>query len=344
MKRVAGIAAVVVAFVIVAGIAARSLDIDVTVDATANGWDVLTAIGTLGATIIALWLAMSSWLHGRTSGARLVSAWVTEDYEPTTAGGDHYRRSVVLHVANESDKPVFNAHVVVIVGACAIPLGPLSAPSPIAVLPPRRELTFDLSVAMLAHDDTWSPRASVTFGDRTGRRWVRDEVGSLKRTSGRARWVRPRDSAHERQIGSKTPNNPMMVAVAFLAGLRDGDVADPEKFHNALAPEASGWRDADWESLRKQTIDFQPTSMVDYPAPYIARVKLSGNVSLQGKTIKSDDGVRLSGPTMFLTLTYAPDQGWRVFGIGDTVPPDQILFPEGTFSDGDGGTLTGPGV
>jgi hypothetical protein len=71
--------------------------------------------------------------------------------------------------------------------------------------------------------------------------------------------------------------------------------------------------------------------MVNYPAPYVARVKLSGDTSLQGKTVMSDDQVRLTGPVMFLTLVFSPDRGWRVFGIGNTVPPDRILFPEGTF-------------
>jgi hypothetical protein len=337
VKRVAGIAAVVVAFVIVAavaGIAARSLDIDVTVDARANGWDVLTAIGTLGATAIALWLAVAAWLRGRSSGARLVSAWVTDSYQPTTNGGDHYRRDVVLHVANESDEPVFDAHVIVIVGAVAVPLGSLSAPSPIAVLPPRRELTFDLSTAMRAYEDTWNPRATVSFGDRTGRRWIRDEDGTLRRASWRARWVTPKDASHERQMGTLTLENPMFVALAFLNGLREGDTADPENFNLALAPEANGWAEVDWEKLRQETMDFQPTSMVDYPAPYVARVKLSGDTTLQGKTVMSDDRVRLTGPIMFLTLVFSPDRGWRVFGVGNTVPPDRILFPEGTFGGG----------
>lgn len=332
-KPVLRVGAAVVAFVSVAaitGVATRSLQLEVTVDANSTGWDVLTAIGTLGATGVALWLAVAEWLRGRTTGARLVSAWVTDDYEPAGTA-DHYRRRATLHIANESDEPVFNAHVVVIAGAAATRLGPLSAPSPIAVLPPRRELTFDLSVPLLAHDDSWNPRAAVTFGDRAGRRWIRDEDGTLRRVSGRARWADTTYPEHELQLGNETLNNPMMVAMWFLAGLREGEVADPEGFELALAPEASGWVDVDWETLRATTADFQPTSMVDYLTPYIARVKLSGDVTLQGKTVTSDDWVRLPGPVMHLTLTYAPDRGWRVFGIGDPVPPDKILFPKGTF-------------
>ena len=335
--RAARVAAAVVALGVVAAaawVAVRSLHPTVTVDAPSSVWDALTAVGTVGATVIALGLAVVGWWRGRTSGARLVSAWVTDDYEPVVQD-DHYRRRVILHVANESDEPAFDAHVSVIVGASAVPLGPLSAPSPIAVLPPRRELTFDLSVPLLAHDNSWNPRAIVSFGDRAGRRWIRDENGALRRTSRRSGWSTKAAANRDLQLGNATLDNPMRVAMGFLAGLREGDGVDLENFGAMLAPEASGWVDVDWVELRAKTMDFQPTSMVDFPAPYIARVKLSGAGTLQGKTVVSDDSVTLPGPMMFLTLTYAPDRGWRVFGIGDTVAPARILFPKGTFGSED---------
>jgi len=36
----------------------------------------------------------------------------------------------------------------------------------------------------------------------------------------------------------------------------------------------------------------------------------------------------------FMTLTYVNDRGWRVFGVGDSYRPDEILFPPGTFDEG----------
>lgn len=314
----------------VAAIAARPPSVTVVVDATSSVWDIITALGTLGATFVALWLAVSAWTHGRSASARLVSVWVTDDYQPLVHA-DHYLRQVTLHVANESDEPAFDVHVSVTVGATAVPLGPLSAPSPIVVLPPRRELCFDLSTPLLAHDDTWNPRAAVTFRDRSGRRWTRDPDGMLTRASTRARWVEAPEKSLEPQIGSMTPNNPMAVALGFLSVLRSSDSPDPGDLEFFLAPEAPGWADVDWAELRASTEEFQPTSMVDYPAPYIARVKLSGDVRLQGKALLADGQVELHGPRMFLTLTYAPDRGWRVFGLGSSVRPDQILFPSGTF-------------
>ena len=33
-----------------------------------------------------------------------------------------------------------------------------------------------------------------------------------------------------------------------------------------------------------------------------------------------------------VTLTFSQEQGWRVFGIGGRVLPEDILFPEGTLT------------
>ncbi|WP_146192328.1 hypothetical protein [Cellulomonas sp. WB94] len=332
LRRFAKPAATLVALALLAvlgGIGATSLRLTATLDPASTVWDTLTAIGTLGATVIALWLALSSWRRGRDSGTRLVSAWVTETYEPVV-GASHYRRLATLHVANESDEPAFDAHVSVIVGVHAVPLGPLSAPAPIAVLPPRRELTFDLSTPLRAHDDTWNPRASVSFRDRFDRWWVRDENGLLRR-GGAGRWIETNDSQQMLQLGSESLENPLRVTMWFLAGLRAADRADLSNFDGFLAPEAPGWSDVNWEDLRRDTFDFQPTSMVAYPAPYIARVKLSGDVHLQGKTVSVDGLFATGGPWMFVTLTYRPERGWRVFGIGSTVQPDRILLADGTF-------------
>ena len=41
-------------------------------------WTVLAAIGTIGAALVALVLALRGWLDGRAAAARVVSAWVTD--------------------------------------------------------------------------------------------------------------------------------------------------------------------------------------------------------------------------------------------------------------------------
>jgi hypothetical protein len=294
-------------------------------DATGSVWVVLTALGTVGASVIALVLAAKAFEQERTVVAGLVSAWVEDRYEPRS-DVPAYRRIAIVHIANESNEPVFDAHLSVIVGQNPVRLGPLSAPSSIAVVPQRRTLSFDISVPLRAHENTWNPRAELTFSDARGRRWFRDLDGSLMDTTGaKAKWVE--EDIDVRQLGGQSLDNPMTIALAFLAGL-SADVFSYEALEVTLAPEAK-WKETDWEALREAYGHFTPTSLVDYPAPYISRVKLVGDTNLQGKTL-AGERMQLVG-ARFLTLTYVPARGWRVWGIGDSVTPDMILFPLGTF-------------
>jgi len=289
-------------------------------------WTVLTAVGTVGATLVALVLALRSWAQEKDATARFVSAWVTDDYRPRENGAS-YKRVVRLHIANESNEPVFNGMVNVHVGRDATPLGPLAAPAPISVIPPRRELVFDISVPLLAHADSWSPRASLTFADPKGRRWLRELNGELRDVSrDNLRWSKESRPGDERQMGDQESLfNPMLVALMFLGGLRDEETKIEDLFV-FLAPEASGWADVDWDQLRAELADFQPTSMVDYPAPRIARVKLSGDKSLEGKTVEGSGRPLALDIYKFMTLTLDPYFGWRIFGMGASVPPDTIYF------------------
>lgn len=329
MKRLWPIATLAASGALLAAAAWLCARSGLVVDVDSSGWEALTAVGTVGATLVALALALDAWRQRKDAVARLVSAWVTEEYTPRL-DESAYQRIVTLHVANEGDQPVFDAQVSVLIGAQGIRLGPLAAPSPIAVVPPRRALTFDLSVALLAHDDTYYPRAEVSFLDPRRRRWVRDGNGVLRRVSKSPRWEKLTGSEHEQQLGNQTPNNPMIVARAFLAGLRDGDAPDVKAFDALLAPEAPGWRSVDWTEVRNLVDGYQPTSMIDYPATHIARVKLSGDASLEGKVVSGYGEMQLRD-WQFLTLTYVPKRGWRIFGVGGSVPPEAILFPDGTF-------------
>lgn len=289
-------------------------------------WTVLTALGTIGATLVALALAVRGWLGDRNSTARLVSAWVTDDYQPRESGSS-YKRVVQLHIANESNEPVFDAMASVHIGRHQTPLGPLAAPAPITVIPPRRELVFDISVPLLAHDNSWQPRATLEFSDPHGRRWLRSLTGDLQALqSGAMRWSRSSREGDERQLGRQdTLFNPMLVAILFLKLLRDENTK-AESFSVLLAPEASGWQGTDLVKLREDLADYQPTSMVDYPASRIARVKLSGDTSLEGKTVEGHGAPLELHKLMFMTLVLDPRAGWCVFGVGDHVPPDAINF------------------
>lgn len=291
-----------------------------------NVWEVLTAIGTVGATLVAVVLALRAWLQERDSAARVVSAWITDEYQPRDDGSS-YRRSVQLYVANESNQPVFNARVNVHVGRFQTPLGPLSAPAPISVVPPRRELVFDISIPLLGHPDSWNPKATLTFTDPKGNHWLRGLDGELRNVSRqRQRWSKRERPADDRQLGDmESVFNPMLVAFAFLACLRDSDIS-PEDLANLVASEAPGWANVDWAQLRRELEDHQPTSMVDYPAPRIARVKLSADPRLAGKSVEGVGRPLELAVAKFMTLTLDPLRGWRVFGMGPSVRPDAIYF------------------
>lgn len=289
-------------------------------------WAALTAIGTVGATLAALVLAFRSWVRGKDATARLVSAWVSDEYIPL-ADGSAYRRKVQLHVANESNEPVFDAMTNVCVGPDGMSLGPLAAPSPISVVPPRRELIFDISIPLLAHADSWYPKAELTFEDSQGRRWLRGLNGEIDDvTRKRQRWSKRPVSNDERQIGRQDSQfNPMLIALTFLAGLRDADTL-PDALAILLAPEAPGWGNIDWEQLRKLLDNYQPTSMVEYPAPRIARIRLSGDSSLEGRRVEGVGKPLELNDYMVMTLTLDPLWGWKVFGVGRSVGPDEIFF------------------
>lgn len=294
-------------------------------------WAILTSVGTVGATVVAVWLALLGLRKDRDAVARVVAAWITDDYEPRDDGSS-YKRVVRVHIANQSNEPVFDARLNVVFGRDQTPLGPLSAPTPISVIPPRREFIYDISIPLLAHANSWNPRATLYFTDPKDRRWLRNADGKLIDVSRQnAGWSAPKAVPDERQLGDmSTLMNPMMVALAFLTGVREPEI-DMEELQVVLAPEAPGWANVDWSELGSSLARYQPTSMVDYPAPRIARVKLSGDRHLEGRRVEGE-GLELDD-VIFLTLTFAPDRGWRVFGVGASVRPNEILFEDGTLLD-----------
>lgn len=289
-------------------------------------WTVLTAVGTVGATVVAVILALRSWIQEKNATARLVSAWVSDEYQ-ASADGSSYKRVSILHIANESNEPVFNAMVNVHIGTAEISLGPLAVPAPISVIPPRRELVFDISIPLLAHTNSWNPRATLTFDDPKGKSWLRKLNGELQSLQGQEmRWSKKPKAGDMRQLGNmESLFNPMTSVFSFLRALRSEPI-DVEILRFWLASEAPGWEKTDWQKLGQKMEAYNPTSMVDYPAPRIARVKLSGDKSLEGKTVEGEGrNIRLDN-LLFVTLTLHPELGWRIFAIGENVSPDTIYF------------------
>lgn len=289
-------------------------------------WSILTAIGTIGATFVAVGLAFRGWRQEKDATARLVAAWVTDKFEPRSDGSS-YRRTTHVHIANEANEPVFSAKLNVHIGRGQTSIGPLGAPSVISVVPPRRELVFDISTPLLAHGDSWDPTVTLTFNDPKGRRWLRQSDGVLRDVSGKkSRWSKQIKDIDEQQLGdTQSLFNPMMFALAFLAGLRDPKTPSSE-LAVLLSPGAGGWADVDWDQLRHELENYQPTTMVDYPVPRIARIKLSGDKNLEGRQVEGDGtGLELSD-YMFMTLTLDPQLGWRVFSVGGSIPLDAINF------------------
>lgn len=292
-------------------------------------WDVWTAasaVGTIGATAVALWLAVRGIRIERDRASRVVSAWVSDEYLPDPET-HRYRRKAVLHVANESDEPVFGARVSVLVGEDGVRLGPLAAPSIISVIPPRRELKFDISTALRAHEQSWMPRAELFFKDPHGRRWLRNADGDLREVTGERSELVHDGENDMRQVGDlQSQENPLVIAMMWLEAVRGGRLDDVEF---TSAPEADGWQSTDWAALAHHLRDTQPTSFVDYPAASVARVKVTDDVSLQGMVVRGE-GVVLDGGS-WITLTRSASRGWRVFAIGRAVRPDDVALPDDAF-------------
>ena len=162
-------------------------------------YEMWTAIGTVGAVVVALVVALTQAAVvivlgvkrrylARRKVASLVSAWVEHSYGPNSSG-EYYRRTVSLHLANESDEPVFRVEVLCGIETehGTIQLGPLAAPRMIPVLPPKRKFTYDITMGMLgfgdfAHDSFWGLIPKVGF--RVGRQSRRRPVSPTPRSAG----------------------------------------------------------------------------------------------------------------------------------------------------------------
>ena len=299
---------------------------------TPEAYDMWTAIGTLGALVVALAVALTQAMVAIVLGVRrrrlarrkvasLVSAWVEHSYTPSPSG-EYYRRTVSLHLANESDEPVFRWEVL-----CGsetddgtIQLGPLAATRIIPVLPPKREFTYDVTIGMLgfgdfAHDSFRGLVAKVGFRDHEGKRWERGFDGELKRIRQPhpAVVMEAKDELVVAQAGPvDSPYNPLGIVFRFADIASDEEIHD-ERFHQLLAEQASGWAKTPPDSVaefRKMLRTLDLAVHVWYPTPRIAYARMLESLP---------DG-EVPHRMHIITLVWRNRKGWTLFGVGPYLP------------------------
>lgn len=299
-----------------------------------------TAIGTVGAAALALILALIQAgiaivlsvrrrRAARRKVASLVSAWVERTYAPSP-NGDYYRRTVLLHLANESDEPVFKVEVMCGLGTehGPIQLGPLSAPRIIPVLPPKREFVYDVTMGYLgfgefAHDTFRGLVTEVGFRDHEGRRWERGFDGELAQVKKprKAVIVEAKDELAAAQVGPVDgAYNPLGFVISFARVASDPEVSDVE-FRQLLGSQAPGWRrasDKDVSAVRDLLGTANIAAHAWYPTPRIAYVRLLEALPEGG----------VSDRAHILTLVWRKEMGWTMFGTDPYLPWD-IPFERG---------------
>lgn len=329
----------------------------------AKWWDAWQAFGTVGAVAIALMLALYEGVRARRAEkalasereqrlrsdrfatAALVSAWVETRYEPS-ADGTYYLRRGTVHLANESNEPVFNVHVVVGVGQPVVQIGPLAVPSPIPVLPPRRHRSWDISLGLLAYGGglhiPTDPVAKIYYSDAQGIRWNRDFDGRLGEQIEGQQEAQPNEDEGFRQLGDPSNTfNPIWTALAFLNLIRrEEPPATASELAPLLAEHAPGWRALDVskiQALGQSLANYGMAAHVWYPAPQVAYVRLVHEGDQENApTVAGYVEVR----AQIITLVFYAGIGWRVFSVGaGATEPDWIMFPSGAITDDPRGKL-----
>lgn len=295
-------------------------------------YEMWTAVGTVAAVAVALAVALTQATVSivlafrrrrleRRKVAALVSAWVEHAYTPSPTG-EYYRRTVSLHLANESDEPVFKVEVLcgIETEVGTIQLGPLAAPRVIPVLPPRRELSYDVTMGMLgfgefAHDSFRGLVAEVGFRDHEGSRWERGFDGKLKRVK-RPRHAVVTEAEDELAVAQAgpvdNPYNPLGIVFVF-ANIASDEEVDDEHFHHLLTDQAQGWGETSPESIgevREMLRTSNLASHVWYPTPRIAYARMMEDLP------DNETPERMN----VLTLVWRNGRGWTLFGVGPYLP------------------------
>lgn len=326
----------------------------------ADWWEAGQAVGTLAAVVLSLLLAFWEGFRARRSEslrekereersvedrrtvASLVSAWVEVEYEPASTGTHFLAKSRVI-VANESNEPVFNVHVLVGVGQPPVQVGPLAVPAPIAVLPPRRQRSWDVSLGLLAHTNgtgnvLGEPVARINFSDVRDVRWRRDFQGWLSNAeTPESSFLNIDPEEGEKQLGVlDNMFNPMTVVLMFLEMIREENTPGKlEELRAVLARGVPYWEsltEPEVDSIRQQLAGYGLAAHCWYRGSQVAYVRLVRDDDAR-QPVESAGFIELRAP-LFITLVFYAGEGWRIFSYGGSVThPDWIHFPEGTISD-----------
>lgn len=321
----------------------------------ATWWEAASALGTVGAVVVALLLAAGEGARARRAEralakeradqradaeerqAGMVSAWVEIQATPSE-DGSHYERKATVHVANESDRPVYNANVCIGVQNALnrwTPVGPLAVPLPLPVLASRSRQSWDITIPLLACSIEGGtimsgPTAAIAFTDSSGERWTRNFDLALTRQSaaGEAALFAIDPEYGEEQMGQiENPFNPVTTVLSFLNALgRDGP--DWELVSHLLDPGADGWAkmtDDQWVEAAKDWSQLGIAAHVHYPAPRIAYVKTLTDDAADQR-VEGPGYVEV--PMTIFTLRFVRGEGWKVFSIGGPTPAHMIEFPE----------------
>jgi hypothetical protein len=324
----------------------------------ADWWDAASAFGTVFATLVAVGLAAweirraraaetsladerkDNFASARRGTASLVSAWIEVDYEPDQNGTHYLRRSTVI-VANESNEPVFDVHVLVGLGRPAVQIGPLAVPAPIPVLPPRRQRSWDISSGVAAHsaangDIPGEPVARIDFVDSRQVQWSRDFDGQLEESKELGEHVEEQELEEGlRQLGDVSNwLNPMGVAINFLNLIRREDPpCEPTELQPYIAENAHNWKTVSAEDLRAVREDLKDHGLATHPwyrTPQIAYIRLRPS-NPQPYDVTSSG--YYAPDFRFLTLVFYAGKGWFVHSAGhQATNPEWIEFPRGAIS------------
>lgn len=322
----------------------------------ADWWEAASALGTVGAVVVALLLAAGEAARARRAEralaseraeqrsdaeerqAGMVSAWVEVVATPSE-DGSHYERKATVHVANESDRPVYNANVCIGVQNALdrwTPVGPLAVPLPLPVLASRSRQSWDITIPLLACSMDWGnplsgPTAAIAFTDSSGERWTRTFDLALTRQSRSSEAALfAIDPEHgEEQMGQiENPFNPVTTVLLFLNALgRDGG-PDWDLISALLDPGADGWgkmTDEQWLEAADHWSQLAIAAHVHYPAPRIAYVK---TLTDEAAAKRREGPGYVEVPMTFFTLRFVRGVGWKVFSIGGPTPAHLIEFPE----------------
>jgi len=296
---------------------------------SADTWAAVESGATAFAFLVAACVLYLQLRDRRRVTAEGITVWVDDRYH--RAPDDSLRRNVSVHLKNVGAHPAFDVQVTLGHGYFSedsTSIGPLAVPAQ-PVVAPGAELEWPVNDSLRGVEVRGRLVAEVAFRDSSNRWWIRDFSGRLRRWRGRMRRTIKvvRDEEDLKTFGPVSFENPVSVAALFWTVSGDAPSEDRTATLKALCTPESLPAWGDFGDVADLLEGHGLASFPSYPAPGVAYVKFPENV---------DTAVVVTGPTVvaakIMTLQYREDldpPGWRVFGIGASVPPEK-LPPPGT--------------